>query len=62
MGKVYGNLMIDVQPTNEKLVARAVRIIREAVSCTDEEAAALLDNSGRRVKHAVVMGLLDVTA
>lgn len=62
MGKVYGNLMIDVQPTNEKLVARALRIIREAVGCTEDKAAELLDASGRRVKHAVVMGMLGVTA
>ena len=62
MGKVYGNLMIDVQPTNEKLVARAVRIIRDAVGCTEERAAELLEVSGKRVKHAVVMGMLDVTA
>ena len=62
MGKVYGNLMIDVQPTNEKLVARAVRIIRDAVGCTEERAAELLEVSGKRVKHAVVMGMLDITA
>lgn len=62
MGKVYGNLMIDVQPTNEKLVARAVRIIRDAVGCTEDRAAELLDASGKRVKHAVVMGMLDITA
>ena len=62
MGKVYGNLMIDVQPTNEKLVARAVRIIRDAVGCTEERAADLLEVSGKRVRHAVVMGMLDVTA
>lgn len=62
LGKVYGNLMIDVQPTNEKLVIRAERIIREAVGCGEEEAAALLKNSGKRVKHAVVMGLLGVSA
>ena len=62
MGKVYGNLMIDVQPTNEKLVARSIRIIREAVGCTEEKAAQLLNDSGRRVKQAVVMGMLDVTS
>ncbi len=62
MGKVYGNLMIDVQPTNEKLAARAERIIREAVGCREDEAAELLNKSGRRVKHAVVMGMLGVTA
>lgn len=62
LGKVYGNLMIDVQPTNEKLVARAIRIIAEAVGCTEEKAAELLESSGRRVKHAVVMGMLNVSA
>jgi N-acetylmuramic acid 6-phosphate etherase len=62
LGKVYGNLMIDVQPTNEKLVARAVRIITEAVGCAEETAAELLESSGRRVKHAVVMGMLGLTA
>lgn len=61
LGKVYGNLMIDVQPTNEKLVARAVRIITEAVGCAEETAAELLESSGRRVKHAVVMGMLGLT-
>ena len=62
LGKVYGNLMIDVQPTNDKLVARAVRIIAEAVECTEEYAAELLEASGRRVKHAVVMGKLGLSA
>lgn len=61
MGKVYGNLMIDVKPTNEKLIARAVTIIREIVGCDEERAARLLELSGKRVKHAVVMGLLDVS-
>lgn len=52
-GKVYGNLMVDVQPTNEKLVARALRII-EAVSGVDEaEARDLLDRSGNDVKVAI---------
>ena len=46
-------LMVDVQPTNEKLVARALRII-EAVSGVDEtEARDLLDRSGNDVKVAI---------
>lgn len=61
MGKVYGNLMIDVKPTNEKLIARAVSIIREIVGCDEERAARLLELSGKQVKHAAVMGLLDVS-
>jgi N-acetylmuramic acid 6-phosphate etherase len=38
MGKVYGNLMVNVQATNQKLRERTVRIIREATG-TDEETA-----------------------
>lgn len=54
-GKVYGNLMVDVQPTNRKLVRRAVRLIR-AVSGADEKTAEkLLAASGKSVKTAVVM-------
>ena len=36
MGKVYQNLMIDVQPTNEKLVSRAIRILCDASGVTTE--------------------------
>lgn len=54
-GKTYGNLMIDVRPTNEKLVLRAVRLICN-VSGTDEKTARkLLTASGNNVKTAVVM-------
>ena len=54
-GKTYGNLMVDVQPTNKKLVARAVRLIC-AIAHTDEKTAArLLKTSGGHVKTAVVM-------
>ena len=54
-GKTYGNLMIDVQPTNQKLVARAIRLIC-TVSGTDEKTAAkLLNAAGKNVKTAVVM-------
>lgn len=56
-GKVYQNLMIDVQPTNDKLVVRAKSIIREALSCSDEEAADLFEASDHNVKLAIVMGI-----
>ena len=46
-GKTYGNLMIDVQATNEKLVDRARRIVMTAVGCGEEEAALLCEKSGR---------------
>lgn len=60
LGKVYGNLMVDVQPTNEKLRARALRIISQAIDCDSEMARSLYDNSNGNVKIAIVMGLLGV--
>lgn len=46
MGAVYGNLMVNVQPTNVKLVDRARRIIEAACRVDSEMAAHLLDNAG----------------
>lgn len=57
LGKVYGNLMVDVKPTNEKLVERAKRIISMSTGCSYEEAAALFEASGRVVKTAIMMAL-----
>lgn len=54
-GKVYGNLMVDLAPTNEKLVARAQRIIQLATGCDAATAEEVLEASGRRVKVAIVM-------
>ncbi|MCC6168333.1 MAG: N-acetylmuramic acid 6-phosphate etherase [Caldilineaceae bacterium] len=62
LGKVYGNLMVDVRPTNAKLRARAARIIAEAAGISLDQAEAALAASGWEVKVAVVMGLLDVPA
>lgn len=54
-GKTYGNLMVDVQPTNQKLLARATRLIA-ALAHTDEKTARrLLTASGKNVKTAVIM-------
>lgn len=55
-GKVYHNLMVDVQPTNEKLVERAKRIIAQALECGEKEAGGLFEQSGRDVKTAIAMG------
>lgn len=62
LGKVYGNLMVDVRPTNAKLRARAARIVAEATSIAPQQAEEFLVASGWEVKVAVVMGLLDVDA
>lgn len=45
-GKVYGNLMINVRPTNEKLVERATRILMEISGCDRETAARLIGTHG----------------
>ncbi len=55
LGKVYGNLMVDVRPTNEKLVDRARRIVAQIAGVGYDEAARLLDASGGEVKTAIVI-------
>lgn len=55
LGHVYRNLMVNVQPKNEKLVDRARRIIGDAAGVTYERAAELLESSGANVKTAIVM-------
>jgi N-acetylmuramic acid 6-phosphate etherase len=57
LGYVYGNLMVNVQPTNEKLLDRAQRIVMDAAGVTREEAARLLDESGRHVRTAISAAL-----
>lgn len=57
-GATFGNLMVNVRPTNAKLVDRAQRIVAEAVGCSQTEAAQLFAQSGEDVKMAIVMGKL----
>jgi N-acetylmuramic acid 6-phosphate etherase len=52
-GKVYSNLMVDVQPTNEKLKQRARNIIMEAAGVSEEEAAAALADQEGNTKAAI---------
>jgi N-acetylmuramic acid 6-phosphate etherase len=59
-GMVYGNLMVNVQPTNEKLKDRATRIIAAATGVDEARAAALLAETGQ-VRVAIVMQKLGVT-
>lgn len=59
IGKAYQNLMVDVQATNEKLVARSRNIVAEACGCTVEQAMEALDRAGGHVKTAIVSILLD---
>ncbi len=53
MGKVAGNLMIDLNPSNVKLRDRAVRIIRELTGVNEAEAKTALEKSGWVVKDAL---------
>lgn len=62
LGKVYGNLMVDLQVTANKLRDRAERILMETVGLGRTDAAALLDRADGEVKTAIVMGRLGVTA
>lgn len=61
LGKVYGNLMVDVQPTNEKLAERAKRIVMEATSCDAQTAEDALREAGRKPKPAILMILTGCT-
>lgn len=54
-GKVYGNLMVDVKPTNEKLVERAKRIIIQATGVDYDTASNYFNNSNQSPKIAIVM-------
>ena len=62
LGKVYGNLMVDVKPSNEKLVRRCVTIVCSATDCTEEEAVDALEQCGYHPKTAIVMLLRSVDA
>lgn len=55
LGKVYGNLMVDVKPSNRKLIDRCVSIVRNATGVSQKEAEAVLDQCGYRPKIAIVM-------
>lgn len=62
VGKVYENLMVDVQQTNEKLVSRARNIVVSATGCSSEEAVKALEEADGSAKVAIVMILGGFTA
>jgi N-acetylmuramic acid 6-phosphate etherase len=59
LGYVFGNLMVNVQPTNDKLRDRAIRIVSTVTGLDAESAAALLDKAGS-VKTAILMQKLSL--
>src|SRR5690554_197187 len=60
LGKVYGNLLVDLQVTCQKLRDRGERILMETLNLDRPGAAALLDRANGHVKTAIVMGRLGV--
>ncbi|HKX18623.1 MAG TPA: N-acetylmuramic acid 6-phosphate etherase [bacterium] len=62
LGKVYGNLMVDLRATNTKLRRRAARIVAAAASTAEDRAAAALGQAGGRVPVAIVMLRLGLDA
>jgi len=61
-GKVYGNLMVDLQVTCQKLQDRGERILVETLGVSRDEAMRLLEASGGHVKTAIVMSRLSLDA
>lgn len=55
LGKTFGNLMVDVRATNEKLRMRAVRIVAQAANVNDAEAEGALNGADGDVKLAILM-------
>lgn len=61
LGKVYGNLMVDVKASNEKLYQRAVSIVCTSTGVTEDEAKQVLEQCHFACKPAIVSILLGVT-
>ncbi|AJJ10209.1 N-acetylmuramic acid 6-phosphate etherase [Yersinia rohdei] len=61
-GKVYSNLMVDVEATNAKLVQRQIDIVVQATECSVNEAQEALDECNRHCKTAIMMILSGMSA
>lgn len=62
LGKVYGNLMVDVKASNKKLQERALRIVMEGSGCTRGEAEQALQAADGRAKLAILMVVTGLSA
>ena len=62
LGKTFENLMVDVNATNEKLKARALRIVMQATECNEHDAADALKASNNNAKLAILMVLTGASA
>ena len=61
LGKTYGNLMVDLQATNEKLRARALGLLQRLTGLAEPEAAALMAKCGGELKTSIVSYRLSLT-
>lgn len=61
LGKVYDNLMVDLRPTNEKLIDRATKIISEVSGKDYETSQKFLKEAENKVKPAIIMATRDVS-
>ncbi len=61
-GKVFGNLMVDVEATNQKLVQRQINIVRQATDCNADTARAALAACGGHCKTAILMVMGQLSA
>jgi N-acetylmuramic acid 6-phosphate etherase len=62
LGKVYGNMMVDLQMNSKKLQERSKRVVMMVTGVDYEEAARVLERAGGHVKTAIVMILAKVGA
>lgn len=61
LGKTYGNLAVELQPTSAKLRRRAVRIVAQCTQLAEDQAAELLATCGGQIKTAILSYLAGVT-
>lgn len=62
VGKVFGNLMVDVEATNAKLIQRQANIVIQATECNEDVAKQALSQCNNHCKTAIVMILLNIDA
>mgnify|MGYP001477440942 CR=1 FL=1 len=60
LGKVYGNLMVDVKPSNSKLIQRCISIVCTSTNVSEETAKKTLEECGYNPKTAIVMIVCDM--
>jgi len=61
LGRVFGNQMVCVKATNEKLIDRAVRIVTRVTGVTEEEASQYLTEAGQDARLAILLGITGKT-